>query len=244
MDENRDLIARRIRGLQAKTVENGCTEQEAMLAAEKIGQLMAQYRLTQTDLEFQEEPIEKREVDRRQEQKQVSEDSCLSGIQRYCGVKAWYTTHLWPKKTRKLVLFGKRADCDHAEWLYKMIGPTIMSAAEGYKAAMADEFRPMTMVHRRRAYLDFRMGMALRINARLIEMAKALEPTAKTGSGTALVVLRTALVDAAYAELNLKLTKGSSRRFRGGDAYARGAAAGDRVNLNRPVGSTTRGILQ
>jgi hypothetical protein len=237
-DLNRDLIARRIRALQAKTVANGCTEEEAMLAAEKVGEMMAQYHLTQTDLEFQADPIELRTVDRRQRQKEVSEDHCVRAISRYCGVRCWFRTE---GDRRKLVIFGNRADSDHAEWLYKMIGPTIMAAAEVFKAANRDSYPNMTLF--RRAILDFRIGMAQRISRRLIEMAIAMEPVAKTASGTALVVVRNAVVDQAFRDLNLTFGRSSSRGYRVGDAYAQGAAAGDKVSLNRPVGSTTRGRL-
>jgi predicted ATP-binding protein involved in virulence len=246
MDENRDLVVRRItaqiNALRAKTIANGCTEEEAMLAAAKAGELMAKYRLSQTDLEIEAEPIDQRHVDRRQAQKEVSEDNCLQGIQRYCGVKCWYSWTWKQGKVRQLVIFGKRADCDHAEWLYQMIGPTIMRAAEGYKTATKGDFHSLT--ERRQAVLDFRVGMALRINARLLDMARELEPTATTASGTALVPLRRAMIDEAFRKLDLNLRRGGhGRNVRQGDAFARGAAEGDRVSLTRPVGRTSRGTL-
>jgi hypothetical protein len=170
MTDNRDLIARRIRALQTKTVENGCTEEEALIAAQKAGELMAQYRLTQSDIEIQTEPVEHREVDRRQREKQVSEDSCLRGIQRYCSVKAWLSLG-WDEKGekhRRLVLFGLRAASDLAEWLYKMIGSTIMAEAERFKARTGGGH---TVAARRQMALAFRRGMAARINERLVAMA-------------------------------------------------------------------------
>lgn len=51
MSNKTDYI-RRIRSLLEKTVENGCTEAEAMLAAEKAADLMAEYELTLTDIEL------------------------------------------------------------------------------------------------------------------------------------------------------------------------------------------------
>lgn len=43
---NRDAISRRIRALRAKTVENGCTEAEALAAAELLADLLAKYNMT------------------------------------------------------------------------------------------------------------------------------------------------------------------------------------------------------
>lgn len=242
---DRELIARRIRALLQKTTANGCTEEEAMLAAAKARELMDQYRLSQSDVEIGAEPIDKTYVNRRQQHKNVSEDYCVAGIKHYCGVKAWFSK-IWEdgKFVNKLVLFGLRGDCELAQWLYEMIGSTIMSAAEGYKQATRADFPSGADAVRRRAITDFRMGMAGRINQRLHDMARALEPIAKTATGTALVVVRSAVVDAAYAQLNLHLHATKGRTYRTGDAYARGAAAGDRVSLNRPVGRTVRGALR
>lgn len=237
---NRDRVANVIRALLQKTTANGCTEEEAMLAAAKARELMDQYRLTQSDVEIQAEPIDRIHVNRRQQQKTVIEDYCLAGIRHYCGVKGWWENG---KYVQKLVLFGLRGDCELAQWLYEMIGSTIMSSAEGYKQATKADFPNGADAARRRAIGDFRMGMAQRINARLHDMARAMEPIAMTASGTALVVVRTALVDAAYAKLGLNLKSRAGRSFGTGDAYARGIAAGDRVSLNRPVGNTRRGLL-
>jgi uncharacterized protein DUF2786 len=64
MTQIADAVATRIRGLMAKTTENGCTEEEAMLAAAKARELMDRYRLTMTDVEIQAEPIITETVDR------------------------------------------------------------------------------------------------------------------------------------------------------------------------------------
>jgi hypothetical protein len=79
--------------------------------------------------------------------------------------------------------------------------------------------------------------MGSRINERLIALAAVLDNTAKTGSGTALVVVKNAVVDEAYGKLNLHF---SGRRIGGmsvrdGAAYYAGREAGDRVNLDRPI---------
>lgn len=243
MSENRDRILRVIVALQQKTIANGATEDEAMLAAAKAGELMAQYRLTQSDIEIEAEPVEERQVDRRQREKHVSEDYCLGGIKHYCGVKAWFSRK-WDdaagEYANKLVLFGLRADCDLAQWLYELIGRVIPSEAEKFKRTTSHPDNRS----RRRAVTAFRMGMAGRINQRLHQMARAMEPAARTGSGTALVVVRNAVVEAAYAKLDLHLRQRKGRSVRDGAAYQQGVAAGDRVSLNRPVGGRERGLLR
>lgn len=237
-ERNRDDVARRIRALRMKTVANGCTEAEAIAAAELAGRLMAELHLTQSDIELQDDPVVDWEVKRRQRLKQVSEDTCLRGLTRYAGVKYYWRPG---RDERRVVFHGWQADCEHAEWLYKMIGRTIMAAAEIYKTEIRHE--PWNMTDRRRALLDFRMGMAARINQRLHQMADELEPVAKTGSGNQLMIVRNAVVNASFEKLALKNGRGYGRTTRQGSAFAQGWAEGANVGLHRPVGGGPKGYL-
>ena len=54
----------RIQALRAKTVENGCTEEEALSAAAKVADLLDQYDLSLTDVELREEACERAEFER------------------------------------------------------------------------------------------------------------------------------------------------------------------------------------
>jgi hypothetical protein len=69
----------------------------------------------------------------------------------------------------------------------------------------------------------------------------------RTGkTGTALVFLKGQLVEAEYKKLGMKIRTVYSRaRVRDGSAYSKGSAAGDRVNLSRPIsgGSKSGGYL-
>jgi hypothetical protein len=56
--ERRSEIAAKIRALRAKTIENGCTEAEAMAAMAKVEALMDRYRFEKSDIGM-EEPEEK-----------------------------------------------------------------------------------------------------------------------------------------------------------------------------------------
>lgn len=58
----REKIAARIRALRSKTVANGCTEEEAMSAAELLAKLLAQYNMTLDEAELRESPFERTSV--------------------------------------------------------------------------------------------------------------------------------------------------------------------------------------
>ena len=51
----RQAILERMRAIQARTVENGCTEAEAMAAAELLAKLSTKYNLTMTAVEIGED---------------------------------------------------------------------------------------------------------------------------------------------------------------------------------------------
>ena len=57
MDQSPDLAALdklklRIQALRAKTIDNGCTEDEALSAAAKVAELLDRYDLSLTDIDI------------------------------------------------------------------------------------------------------------------------------------------------------------------------------------------------
>lgn len=238
-DVDREAVARRIRGLLAKTTENGATEAEALAAASAARRLMDAHRLSQSDVEIEAEPVETMDVDRPSRIKLAAVDYCLHGIDAYCGVKTWFQSR-WDfnlhKSVRRVRILGLKNDVEMARYLYGMVASAIKSETERFASTNAAFGTDM-----RQANTSFQVGMARRVNTRLIEMARELAPVAKTGSGTALVVVKNAVVNEAYNKLNLKFSGGlSGMSARDGAAYSAGRAAGDRVNLSRPIGGAAQ----
>lgn len=233
-----EAVSNRIRGLLAKTVENGATEAEAMSSAAKARELMDRYRLSMTDVEIQAEPIITETVERANDLRMAPADYCLHGIDAYCGVKTWYSKSFGH---RLLKILGLKADVEMARYLYEMIAGAIKVETALFQKTKSWLWSD----NRRTATSSFQVGMATRIENRLQEMARALEPSAKTASGTALVIVKNAIVDQAFAEVSagLKRSRLSGGMVDGSSlAYGAGRAAGNRVNLSRPVsgGNTKR----
>ena len=225
-DTNLELVGRRIRGLLSKTIENGATEEEAILAAAKARELMDKYRVTLTDIQMREEEVEFSVIVDRpttSDTRKVPVDYCVGGIARYCGVKMWFDMRTG---VRVISILGLHGDVEMAKYLYSMLTSAIKSTSASVRG--------------RSEKTSFMIGMAHRINERLIQMAMDLEPKAKTASGTALVVVKNAVVKEAFDALNLHFMRSADKGPRASDsaAYHAGRAAGDRVGLNRPVGSS------
>lgn len=229
----RDTIARRVRALLAKTVENGATEAEAIAAAQKARELLDAHRLSQADCEIEAEPIDDVLIERPNQLKMAAVDYCLFGIDAYCGVETWFNKR---NNVRKVRCIGLHDDVEMAIYLYKMIAGAIAAESKRYTALNPG----------RGIKASFEVGMARRINDRLKEMAAVLAPVAKTATGSALVLVKDKVVKDYVSSLHLRLASGqmSGMRAGNGTAFAAGSIAGDRVNLSRPVNSNVAGRLR
>lgn len=246
MSDTQDDIARRVRALLAKTVENGCTEQEALAAAQAARRIMDAHRLTQSDVQIEAEPIDDIRIDRPTAHKLSAVDLCATGISKYCGTKSWYEYRHGKRMWR---VIGLRADTEMARYLYTMLASTIRIESDRFIRANPVEKlewkTPAENAHRTiKVKQSFSVGMARRINGRLHEMARAAEATAKTSTGTALVVVKDHAVGSYFDTLGIKFSGSlGGPKARHEDAYHAGREAGDRVNLSRPVGGAAQGRL-
>lgn len=230
-----------VRKIQALLNTNGCSEHEATERMRKARELMDKHYLTMSDIEIQQEEVVKESFDRPEVKAIATVDGALYGIAEYCGVKHWYTTRqerdLFSGEIieRRLITFlGLKQDVDMSYWLYEMIGNVIETESEDY--IDNNLFKLTTAKLRKDAAYAFEVAMAHRINGRLKEMAEAMNASAKTATGTALMVIKNQLVDEAYAKLNLNLRYSTNRtKVKDGLAVAAGLAAGDNVNLQRPL---------
>ena len=92
MDEQPNLAAldklkTRIQALRAKTIDNGCTEAEALLAAAKVAELLDRYDLSLTDVEIREAPCERREYETHRK-KRIPLDDCIGAVANFCDCRS------------------------------------------------------------------------------------------------------------------------------------------------------------
>lgn len=85
-----DRVKARIKALAEKTVSNGCTEAEAMAAAEMVGRLLERCALTMDEIEVREQRCAQVEV-RIGGQRRRPVDCCVTAIARFCDCKVWFS---------------------------------------------------------------------------------------------------------------------------------------------------------
>lgn len=223
MTARRERIAATIRALRAKTVENGCTEAEALAAAEKLADLLRRHNMTLDEAEMRASPFERHQ--------ETHDDwvgerlwKVADGIAHMTGVRYWAQR---PGEKPTINFFGFAHEMDIARYLLEICrGAMLREQTRIVREQFSGSFWPSS-TRQRRTIIPFLDGMADRLRQRLRDL-KPPEPT-----GTGLVVLRGALIDQA---MPVKLDSGRSRNSRSlDDGYREGLAAGDRVALNRGV---------
>lgn len=267
-ESERDTIKRRIRALSVKTIDNGCTESEAMFALKKIGDLLTQYNLTMDEVALRAEPCVTQVFHTNSKKRNIIW-GCFAGIQRMCGVKTWFT------RTRQGIdwsFFGLESDVSMAVYLCGILHNTERATlAEFHKSNVYREYQG----HRAVVSNNFRLGLAERVNERLLLLARereneerkaaahhaeamkahmleatddAIVRAAEARTGTALIcVAKERMVEEEFAKRGPKLRTErsySNGRYNGAARNA-GREAGNRVNLQRPINTNkATGLLK
>lgn len=241
--ENKTAILRRIRALAAKTVENGCTEDEAFSAAALLAKLVDKYGFTPDDMN---EPAEKLTEAKVKTGSNKAKEWFALAVARYCDCEVFLRSVSTSKK--ELVFFGLETDILMCEYIMAILERANDSGFKSYlmteklNASYGVKKSTKEVYHDRKS---FDAGMASRVNARLKAMkaersATVDESTGKTGG--ALVIVKNAAVTQEFATRygRMKAGKARAKISHNGNAYASGQRQGDSVAFNRGVGANAQ----
>jgi hypothetical protein len=234
MLEDRKSLFRKIKALLAKTTENGCTENEAMAALDKARAMMDAHDISDTDLAFDGEKVERETVDRGKDNIRWH---LADGVGKFCDCR------VWGNGNSQIVFFGLQSDAIFAGWLLDTLEKFVRRNSLAF---LADVGRPVSGVtdlfgaplngkdreYKRRSFVQ---GCVSRIYERL-RQAAAERASTVCGNGRALVPVKNALVETAFRELGLSLRKSRAGKGKADfGAFDRGRQAGDRATFGRPV---------
>lgn len=231
-------VKARIRALTEKTVSNGCTEAEALAAAEMVGRLLERYALSMDEVELREARCVQLEVPLAGQRRRPV-DACVPAIARFCDCKVWLARD--PAGAR-YVFFGLEPDAGLASYLFSVVERSIRAELDAFRAAHP-ALRGLAL---RRGSTSFQQGMAGRIAERLEAMTRERQAgmAARPSTGTALVVAKQQVVEQAFRESAIRLVSSRRQAIQANGSYRLGYAAGDRVNLNRPVHGRSPGLIE
>ena len=235
MDQSPNLVALdklklRIQALRAKTIDNGCTEDEALSAAAKVAELLDRYDLSLTDIDIREAPCERRAYETHRK-KRIPLDDCIGAVANFCDCRVWREKNQAGES--RYVFFGLRADIEVAHYLAELIDAAVRSELGRYKTSPG--YARFRHNDRHLANASFALGMVASIAEKLTAM-KAGRDAVNHSTGRGLVVLKTSIVDAEFGKLDLKLRAARSNgRLVSMTAYEAGGAAGASLTINPAI---------
>ena len=237
-DAELERLIGRIQGLRAKTVEQGCTEQEALAAAAKVAELLDRYGLSLSELDLQRQACDGAAVET--SRKRVGPvDDCVPAVAAFFDCRAWGEKAA--AGTLRYVFFGLPADVAAARYLYDLVERAFDTETALFRAGATYAAMPSGV--RRTASNSFQIGLARGIAAKLRTLREAREAALRGSGGRDLVVAKADVVEAELAKLGLQFRtrKGSGGRRVLGDAYEEGHEAGLGFDYTPGVGHDRHG---
>ena len=241
MTTDKKSIARKIRLLRERTVENGCSEAEAMSALEAAARLVEEYGIDERDLVMERVLEETREAKVRNNRKtvHVATKYCASPIAQLLGVKVW-------KSGNAVVFFGFDTDVEVAEYLYAVC----KEAVDGGWRGFIRENPARSKAERAHQYKAFTMGMAERLGERIekLDWEKAERTRTRGDNAMVLVDRKMDAVENALAikkpHLNLRKARRTTVNIGDWESYDAGRNSANTVNLSRGVSERRAAVTQ
>jgi Protein of unknown function (DUF2786) len=224
MTTQREGLLEKIRGLLAKTLDNGCTEAEAMTALAKARAMIDAHAVSESELNLtkEEKAILRREPPGTKDSHRIKWRLTYA-VAQFCGCRAW-------RENRVLVFCGLPSDAQFATWLLD----TLTAFVQDEIVKHLIEVDP-SKEDRREVINGFVLGCADRITQRLSELCERSTADA-TSNAKALVVVKGQAIQAKLDELGIRLCAGGGSCGAFDDSsYQAGRAAGDRASFGRPV---------
>jgi hypothetical protein len=219
-------IREKISALLKRNQENGATEAEAVAAMSHAARLMEEHGITLKDIrEGTTESTDFIQKHANEGEKQLSTFDKLvcPAIARYTDTKVW--NDKTEKRVSKLMFFGYRVDVELAEY----IRAVCERAGETEWKKFSRNIPTGDRIAKRKSFLA---GMAVRLAERLSELKKE---NIQKSDGRQLVVVKTELVQRAFAEKKMRLASGGVVRYSANNAFSAGKAAAENVRFNRAV---------
>ena len=228
MTIERESVLNKIRALLAKTMENGCSEAEALAALGKAQAMRDAYAVTEAELNLtkEEKAILRREPPGTKDPHRIKW-FLVGAVSKFCSCEGW-------RRRRDdgggIVFCGLPSDAQFASWLLDTLANFVQAEIVNFlmEAEPSNEDRSA-------AIRGFVLGATDRIRQRLNELCKQSAALA-TSNAKALVVVKNAAVQAKLDELGIRFCGGSSSCGAwDGASYQAGMAAGNRASFGRPV---------
>jgi hypothetical protein len=222
-NDKRESIIKKINLLKEKTTTNGCSESEAITAAEMISRLLQEYDLSMTEVEVKSQEFITEQIGISGKVKKPIHD-VVSSIAYFTDTKVYYNKRMGNYTYN---FFGAKKDVEFAGYLIDLLSNAMDNEYDRYQKT--PEYK---MIGGKAARGSFYKGMIIRLNQRLREMKNNLTNEAQE-SGLVLYN-KMAITEQMFNQQNpyLRLRKATSRiTISDKSAFNSGKEAANRVNI-------------
>jgi len=223
--EELDKVLSRIQALRGKTVERGCTEAEALLAASKVAELLDQYGLTLSTIDMKSQSCagEGIETNRR---RRSPLDECAGAIAGFCDCRTWY--EMTPQGHIRHIFFGLPADVAGARYLYEKIAEAFETETGAFKRSELYDSHPSAQ--RRSATTSFQAGLGHGICAKLNRLKAERNAAFRASGSRDLVPVKRDVIEDELAALGMRLkVLQTGRKNFLANAYKTGRVTGENL---------------
>lgn len=230
--EDLGRVIERIRGLRAKTTDQGCSEQEALAAADKVAELLERYGLSLSEVELRRQACDGLGIDTGR-RRHVNADRCVPAVADFCDCRHWSETSALG--TLRFVFFGLPADVEAAHYLYDVVVLAFDTETGAFKRGAL--YRDMVGAGKRAAVASFEIGLAQGIIAKLAKLKAERQAAMFKSTGRDLVPIKASILNEEFEKLGLSLHHKALRRRRKviSAAFEEGHAAGGRFEVHAGI---------
>jgi len=231
-DADLGRVIERIRALRTKTIDQGCSEQEALAAAAKVAEMLERYGLSMSEVEIRAQACEGFGVDTGR-RKQGPTDHCVPAIADFCDCRVWSETSL--SGTLRFVFFGLPADVEAAHYLYDLVAAAFDTETASFKCGAL--YSVMVGAEKRSAVNSFQIGLAGGLSGKLKKLKAARNAAVLKSTGRDLVPIKSSILDEEFEKLGFSLhaKRVGGRRKVLAEAYHAGHVAGERFEPHAAI---------
>ncbi len=223
--EELDKVLSRIQALRGKTVEQGCTEAEALLAAGKVAELLDQYGLTLSEIDMKTQSCAGEGIETSRRRRSPLDD-CAGTIAGFCDCRTWY--EMTPQGKIRHIFFGLPADVAGARYLYEKIEEAFETETAQFKRSELYDSHPSAK--RRSATMSFQAGLGHGICAKLNRLKAERAEAFRVSGGRDLVPVKRDVIEDELAAMGMRLKAvQTGRKNLLAMAYKKGRVTGENL---------------
>lgn len=230
----RDDLINKIKALRERTVENGCSESEALSAANMLSKMMEKHGVSISEIDIKQADCVSGSI-RMGARKIPSWMRYLSGL-----CSDHYDTEPINQKTgniHTIIFFGFPEDVEATTALFNMLHGAINVETTRY--CLSDNYKEARWhTHTNILMSSFRKGILHRVMERLKEIKDDRDKNIEKATGTSLVLVKSEKVaeDLKIAFPELGKADAPKQEALNGEALRAGYEVGKQININNQIG--------